>query len=160
MKIKFFTIPINSAEDYEKEVNSFLSTHKIVEINKQLTQSEGQSYWCIYIGYIEHGPSGYNNKGSNPDFLHTLPEKERSLFSQFRTVRKEIAREDNISAYLVATNDELAEIARLEKLTVANIKKVKGFGEKKAEKYAKRIIEKMQRYETSKEPDISDNRSE
>jgi hypothetical protein len=112
MKLKFFTIPINSAEDFEKEVNAFLSTHKIVETEKRLIQSAGQAYWCIYIGYIEQGKTVYSKSTGDPiDYMKILPEKERIKYGQLRTVRKEIAKEDAVSAFVVATNAELAEIA-------------------------------------------------
>lgn len=154
MKIKFFTIPINTAEDFEKEVNAFLSNHKIVENEKHLIQSAGQAYWCIYISYIEQGKTVYTkSKGDPIDYMKILPEKERIKYQQLKTVRKEIAKEDAVSAFVVATNAELAEIAKLETITVAGMKKISGFGEKKAEKYAKKIIDKMKRYETQGKSD-------
>jgi len=154
MRIKFFTIPVNSAEDFEKELNVFLSTHKVVEIEKHLIQSIGQAYWCIYIGYIEQGKNIYSGgKGDPTDYRKMLAEKERIIYDQLCTVRREISKEEAVSAFLVATNAELAEIAKLESITVAGLKKISGFGEKKAEKYAKKIIDKMKRYETEGKSD-------
>ncbi len=147
MKIKFYTIPISTVENIEKELNGFLSTHKIVEMEKHLIQSNGQAYWCIYIGYIEQGKTIYTKRRGDPiDYMKILPEKERIKYDQLRTVRKEIAKEEAVSAFVVATNAELAEIAKLETITVAGMKKISGFGEKKAGKYAKNIIDKMKRY--------------
>ena len=138
MQLKFFTIPINSAEDFEKEINAFMSTHKVVEIEKHLTQSAGQSYWCIYIGYIGKVKSIYNN-ATRPkiDYKKLLSEQEFIKFEQLRVVRKEISKEDAVSAFVVATDAEFIEIVKLPKLTFSTLKKVKGFGEKKAEKYGK-----------------------
>ena len=52
MQIKLFTIPINEIESYNEELNKFLRTHKIIEVDKHLVQN-GVSYnWCFYISYI------------------------------------------------------------------------------------------------------------
>jgi len=149
MQIKFFTIPINSVEDFEKELNTFLNTHKIIETEKHIIQSAGQSYWCIYIGYIPKGKPIYNDiKRAKTDYKKVLSEQEFKKFEQLRAIRKEISKEDSISAFVIATDAELSEILKLPELTLSALKKIKGFGEKKADKYGKRIIEKMKNIAT------------
>ena len=146
MKIKFFTIPITSFSDFEKELNSFLSTNKIIEFEKSIVQNENLSYWCIFIKYEEKNTNSKEDsykKKQKIDYLKVLPPEEAKLFEQLRTIRKEIAKEDAVSAFVVATNEELSKIAKLKSITLSNIKKVKGFGDKKVEKYGKRIIEKL-----------------
>lgn len=39
MQIKLFTIPIVAINDYNEELNKFLSSNKIMEIEKQLVQT-------------------------------------------------------------------------------------------------------------------------
>jgi len=145
MKIKFFTIPINAVESFEKEINAFLSTHKVVETEKHLMQSAGQAYWCIYVVYTDSKSYIYNDSSAPKiDYKSILTTPEFERFEKLRIIRKELSKDDAVSAFLIATNEEIAEIAKLENLTLAKLKKIKGFGEKKAEKYGKRIIEKME----------------
>jgi len=145
MKIKFFTIPINAVESFEKEINAFLSTHEVVETEKHLMQSAGQAYWCIYVVYTDSKSYIYNDSSAPKiDYKSILTTPEFERFEKLRIIRKELSKDDAVSAFLIATNEEIAEIAKLENLTLAKLKKIKGFGEKKAEKYGKRIIEKME----------------
>ena len=95
MQIKFFTIPINSTEDFEKELNTFIGTNKILEMEKSLIQSSGQAYWCIYINYIGKGKPIYNDtKRTKIDYKKVLPEPEYIRYEQLRTVRKEILKQN------------------------------------------------------------------
>lgn len=64
-----------------------------------------------------------------------------AIFSKLREARKRIAAEDGVSAYIVFTDAELAEIAKLEEITPKNLKLIKRIGDKKIEKYGTRIIE-------------------
>ena len=41
MQVKLFTIPINNINEYNEELNKFLRSHKIVEIEKHLVQNGG-----------------------------------------------------------------------------------------------------------------------
>ena len=74
------------------------------------------------------------------DYKNELEEAVFKIFSKLREARKQIANEDAIPAYAVCTDSELAEMAKLSELTRLNLKKVKGFGEKKFEKYGERLI--------------------
>jgi superfamily II DNA helicase RecQ len=51
-----------------------------------------------------------------------------------------IAAEDAIHHYTIFTDAELAEIAKLEHFTPAQIAKIKGIGDKKIENFVPRII--------------------
>lgn len=66
------------------------------------------------------------------------------MFSKLREIRKQIAAEEAIPAYAVCTDQELAAMARLKNLTPEGMLTVKGFGEKKLEKYGLRIIQRYQ----------------
>ena len=49
MQIKIFTIPINNVDDYNEDINKFLRSHKIVEIEKHLLQTGASHSWCFYV---------------------------------------------------------------------------------------------------------------
>ncbi len=142
MQIKLFTIPINSIEDYNEELNKFLATHKIVEIEKQLLQTANTYSWCFYISYIENN---YTNEQKTSkirvDYMKTLDNVSFAKFSKLREIRKKIAIENAVSAYIVFTDAELAEMTKLSEITIQKIKSIKGIGDKKAEKYGNKLIE-------------------
>ncbi len=49
MQIKLFTIPINNVDDYNEEMNKFLRSHKIVEIEKHLIQTGTSVYSTLFL---------------------------------------------------------------------------------------------------------------
>jgi superfamily II DNA helicase RecQ len=149
MQIKLFTISINSVEDYNEELNRFLRSHKIIEIEKQLIQTPTGVYWCMYISYImptlvEQAPK------ERVDYKQALSPAHFVVFSVLREARKKIATNEGVSAYIVFTDAELAEIAQLPEISISKLKSIKGIGDKKADKYGKLLIDLLnkQHHET------------
>ncbi len=139
MQIKLITIPINGVEDYNEDLNKFLRSHKIVEVEKQLIQTSTGVYWCLYISYVSVGLAEQAPK-EKIDYRLVLNDKHFAVFSELRVLRKKIAADEGVSAYIVFTDAELAEIAQLPELSVSKLKSIKGIGDKKAEKYGKLLI--------------------
>ena len=139
MQFKLFTIPITDSGAALDEMNQFLRGHKVLETDKHLVQNEHGATWCFCVSYIINSKPA-NIKKEKVDYKNVLDTKVFEVFSELRKIRKQIAETDGIPAYAVFTDEELAGIAKLEELTVANLKNVKGIGTKKAEKYGKRII--------------------
>ena len=50
MQIKVFTLPAQSSELMEEEVNLFLRQHKVMTVDRQFNPSLG-GYWAIFITY-------------------------------------------------------------------------------------------------------------
>jgi len=141
MQIKLFTIPINDTGAFTEELNRFLRANKILEVENHLISNKNGAIWCFCVKFIE---SGWLNKpGERPkiDYKTELDEDTFKVFSKLREVRKQLAIEDAVPAYAICTDQELALIARLEELTVEKLITVKGFGEKKFEKYGNRLIQ-------------------
>ncbi|MDY3848630.1 MAG: hypothetical protein SOZ58_09990 [Prevotella sp.] len=55
MQIKVFTLPAQSSELMEEEVNLFLRQHKVMTVDRQFNPSGG-GYWAIFITYQEGAP--------------------------------------------------------------------------------------------------------
>ena len=158
MQIRFFTIPIASVNDYNDELNAFLRSNKVVEIEKQLVQTPNGVYWCVYISYL------LSNMPEQPpkekiDYIKVLEPEIFARFSKLREIRKKIASDDGVSAYVVFTDAELAEMAKLPELTINKLKGIKGIGDKKAEKYGAAIAKKFnaETNETSGGADSTDS---
>ncbi len=147
MQIKLFTIPINNIEDYNNELNAFLRSHKIVQVEKHLLQTGNSHSWCFYISYIDSSssPVKISSGKKKIDYKEVLTEEEFAKFSALREIRKKIAKDEAVSAYIVFTDAELAEITKLDELSLSSIKKIKGIGEKKAEKYGNKLIEQYKK---------------
>lgn len=141
MQIKLFTIPISDSGKAIEEMNRFLRGHKVLEVEQKLIQNEHGALWAFCVRYIQNAPPSEGQVKRKVDYREILDEVRFKTFSMLREGRKKIAKEEAIPAYAVFTDEELAGIAKLEKPDISSLKKINGVGEKKVEKYGKRILE-------------------
>ena len=123
MQIKLYTVPINNIDDFNEEINSFLRGHKIIEIEKQLITLKDNGYWCITITYI-HAPQYEQKQKEKIDYLKILNDQDFTKFSKLREWRKEKAIQEKIAPYIIFTDAELAEIAKLPELNMNTLPQV------------------------------------
>ncbi|MCB9267772.1 MAG: HRDC domain-containing protein [Lewinellaceae bacterium] len=140
MQIKIFNIPILGGEQLNEEMNRFLRSKKILQVQNHVVNSEQGAFWCFCIKYLDEYSAG--EKKEKVDYRELLDEPSFSRFSEMRKIRKQVAEEEAIPAYAVFTNEELAELAKIEGLTEARMKSVKGIGQKKVEKYGHHFLPK------------------
>jgi len=138
MQIKFFTIPIIGGDALTEELNIFLRTKKILQIEKQMVLSQGSAFWCFCVTWHNDLIAADKEK---KDYKKVLDEATFKRFSNLRIIRKRLAQEEAIPAYAIFTDEELAALSSIEELTLADMKSINGIGEKKVEKYGLHFIE-------------------
>jgi superfamily II DNA helicase RecQ len=144
MQIKLFTIPITDSGASLEEMNRFLRANKILEVENQLVSNERGASWCFCVKYLPMAASFQRSEQVKIDYKNLLSEEKFKVFSELRAFRKQIAAKDAVPAYAVCTDQELADIARLTEINQTTLKAVKGFGDKKIEKYGLAFIEWFQ----------------
>ena len=82
------------------------------------------------------------------DYRQVLDEPTFQKFSNLRAIRKQAAAAEGLSAFILFTDEELAELAKLEEITVKSMLGIKGIGEKKVERYAHYFMAKPETNET------------
>jgi superfamily II DNA helicase RecQ len=141
MLVQLFTIPITDNGSALFEMNSFLQSHKVLNIDQYFYPTSSGAMWCFCVAYI---PSG--NQLSviqrKTDYKEILSEAAFKIFSRLRSIRKEIAINDAVPAYAVFTDAELADISKLAEISADNMKKIPGIAEKRMNKYGNLLIEK------------------
>jgi superfamily II DNA helicase RecQ len=143
MQLKFFTITDNDNGAIEKELNSFLSSRKVLEVITNFNPSPNGGSWHICVKYIE-GSAPLNKSNSiKVDYKELLTPEVFNIFSKLRAIRKQIATEEAVPAYVVFTDDELASIAGLQVISSKSLLSINGVGEKKIEKYGNRLVEML-----------------
>ena len=143
MQIQLFYIPVAEQGELLSEMNKFLGTHKVLEVEQKFYQNEKGAYWCFCVRTITgvaQFTGSFNNK-VKVDYKQVLTADEFEIFSKLRECRKKIATDDAVPAYDVFTDEELAGIAKLSELTVTSLSTITGIGSKKIEKYGKLIVE-------------------
>ena len=140
--MKFFTIPIMGGEAVAEDLNVFLRSRKVLEVESQLLSGQQGAHWCVCIKYLDD--MSYNErKGQKVDYKQVLDETTFKRFSRLREIRKSIAEAEAIPAFAIFTDEELAEMAKLVPLSAAGMRGITGIGEKKTGKYADRFIEQL-----------------
>jgi len=79
-----------------------------------------------------------------PDFVEDLFETapyDEAMFLRLRQWRLDRAKEDKVSAFIVAHNTLLEELARRKPQTAQALLGVKGFGQNKLDKYGSELLE-------------------
>lgn len=156
MQYKIFTIPILGNEIETEELNKFLRANKIVKVDKDLVSNGDMTYWSFCVQYLLPPPSApAGEKKEKIDYKNVLDEEHFKLFSMLRKCRKAIAEEDAIPAFAVFLDSELAEMTKLDEISVKSLLKINGIGKQRAEKYAARLLEKID--EENRKSDTADS---
>ncbi len=143
MQIKIFTIPILGGEEKTDQMNVFLRSKRILQVESQFINSDQQGlFWSFCVRYLDDLPKSSKTKQRKIDYKEILSEEAFQRFSLFREIRKKLSKEEGIPAYAVFTDAELAELAKIEELNAKNMQEVKGVGKKKVERYAVHFIPK------------------
>ncbi len=135
MQIRIFHLPVAATENMVEELNHFLRSQKIIDVKKELAIIDGNSCWSFCVTYLE-GNNGFTLKGK-VDYMKVLDPPTFEIFSLFRKVRKQIADKESVPAYVIFTDQELAEMAKLPELSLQSMASLQGIGKAKVEKYGK-----------------------
>jgi superfamily II DNA helicase RecQ len=142
MQFKLFTIPIGDCGSSLEEMNRFLRGNKILEVQNQLMTNERGACWCFCVRFIEKSFTLSTNENSKKiDYKNVLDETTFKKFSKLREIRKKVASEEGIPAYVVFTDEELSGLAKLNAISPKTMMTVKGIGDKKIERFAKYFMD-------------------
>jgi superfamily II DNA helicase RecQ len=167
MKCKTFKINLQDETGSFEEIkfNKFLETVALSQVFASVVNNE---FWSVVVFY-EEGKTATQNLIKEKHFpdasratenFHSVktlvekpskvesvpveptiltPEQEKN-YSALRNWRNEQASQTGLAPYMIAHNDSLMQIAILQVKTKEDLLQIKGFGEKRAEKYGDEIL--------------------
>lgn len=143
MEIKIFSIHALAADDEVEEVNRFLRSHRILQVDKTFSSEGG--YWSILVTYQEQGATNSSggtdvHRKQKVDYKEVLSPEAYSRFEQMRGVRGELARKEGLAAFMIFSDRELAKIAELEEVDVDSLNALQGIDDKKRQKYGRYFL--------------------
>ena len=147
MQVILFTLPAFAGNDITEELNHFLRTVRVLEIQKEFVNSASGQFWVFCVTYLPITGTGAGNavmpseRREKIDYKNVLSDVEFERFSLLRKIRKQLAEEDAVPPFAVFTDAELAELARNEVLSPSSMRGVAGVGKKKIEKYGYKMCE-------------------
>jgi superfamily II DNA helicase RecQ len=145
MKIKVLKVRIAEAYLFsdQKIVDDFLENNKICKATSAFVADE--NYWSVFIYYENQKlNSNYLNEPKLKEYSaenEVLNSDEIKILDSLKLWRSEKAKDQNLPAYFIATNNELQSIAKFKPIKKEELLQIKGFGKHKLENYGTEILE-------------------
>lgn len=144
MAFQLFTLPLAAGEAEIEVMNRFLRSHRVLHVERRLIELGIQSVWAFCVEYLETvegaGVSGNKQPRGSVDYKAVLPPEEFVVFSRLRELRKELADREAIPPYAVFTNEQLAQMVKLESPSLNSLQALGGVGEAKTSKYGAAVL--------------------
>ena len=126
------------------ELNSFLRSHRIVNVEKKLIDGERGTGWLFLV---EYGNTDSKSSQSPPsqrvDYREVLNAAEYAVYDKLRVLRKEIAEKAGIPVYAVFTNDQLAGMIKKQPKTPKDLLSLPGIGESRVKQYGEAFLKQF-----------------
>jgi len=136
----FFISPFGE-KSVTDELNAFLRSHRIINVEKRLIDGERGTGWVFLIEYgSDNNKSTSNSPAHRIDYREVLNPVEYALYDKLRNLRKEIAEKSGIPVYAVFTNDNLASMVKNPQQTLKDLLSISGVGEARVKQYGEAFI--------------------
>ena len=103
MRLRFFTVPVFNSKEAQDELNIFLASHVVVQIDRQFVQDAKMgSMWSVCVSYHvseEAGKTETSIKKGRIDYRELLSESDFAVYVELRDLRKKIAEKEGIPTY-------------------------------------------------------------
>jgi superfamily II DNA helicase RecQ len=147
MQLKLFILPVKNLAAAEAEMNTFLRSHRVLAVKKELVAEGENSFWTFCVEYLESAPGGAGAPGlpgrPKVDYKELLKPEEFEVFSRLREWRKGVAEKEGVPVYVVFSNEQLAEMVRQRVASQVQLKQIEGVGDSRVEKYGAAVLERL-----------------
>ncbi|MDR0554823.1 MAG: HRDC domain-containing protein [Treponema sp.] len=137
----FFISPFGE-KSVTDELNAFLRSHRIINVEKKFLDSERGAGWVFLVEYGtgEGGKLPANAPAQRTDYRELLNPAEYALFDKLRVLRKEIADKAGIPVYTIFTNEQLAAMLKKPPETAKDLLSIPGIGEARVKQYGETFL--------------------
>lgn len=144
MQYRFFTIPVHAGDAAAEDLNRFLTSHRILAVDRQLITDAANSAWAICVSFDEARAAQRSGLSSfrpqRIDYREIMTEPEFAVFARLRALRKQMAEAEGIPSYAIFNNDQLAQIVRRRIVASAQLRAIPGVGEARVGKYGEAFL--------------------
>ncbi|MEO0376310.1 MAG: HRDC domain-containing protein [Cyanobacteria bacterium P01_A01_bin.17] len=144
MAYQVFQYPMPGDGDLSA-LNAFLESHRVVSVQQHWSDTASGALLVFVVQYTVGKPERRPNTPSKKvDYKAVLNDQQFAIFSKLREARKDWAYAEGVPVYTLFSNEQLAEMAKLEAPGLAEIQTIEGIGEARMEKYGQRLLDLMQ----------------
>lgn len=122
----------------QNRMNDFLDSVEVKLTSTNFVTTGTIDYWSAVVFY-EPKNKEYNLSEVKLSF-DSLSEEEKEIFVALKQWRNDLAAKLGWSAFRICHNSHLIAIANIKPKTIEDFVKIKGFGEKRIEKYGNVIL--------------------
>jgi superfamily II DNA helicase RecQ len=140
MKLAFYKIPVDDAQAAQDELNRFLSSHRVTNIEKNFVNNGANSCWAVCIEYLDGATSQLPVRKGKVDYREVLNEKEFAVFAKLRNLRRTLAEQEGLPAYALFTNEQLAAMVQRRVTSKGDLSGIDGIGESRVGKYGEAFL--------------------
>ncbi len=144
MRLHFVTVPVFEPRQAQVELNSFLSSHRVLTVDRELVTDGSHSAWAICITYLDQAePSSQKQstkRAPRVDYREVLPEAQFQVFAKLRNLRKTIAEKEGVPVYAVFSNEQLAEMVTRSVRSLNELEAIAGVGPARRAKYGQAFL--------------------
>ena len=148
-RVKIFTLRFNSAlgEFDDTDVQRFLADKQLIEVRDHFFVHQGLPCLAVILLYnsaVEAPKDQIQGESSKQqerfDPKEVLREEDWPLYTSLKEWRNELAKSEGIPPYIIATNRQIAEIAKDRPDSLDGLKRIEGLGKAKVESYGAAIL--------------------
>ena len=157
----FFISPFSEPSSHA-ELNNFLKSHRIINVEKRLIDGERGTGWIFLVEYSDIDPSKSSyTMSAKIDWRDVLNPSQFAVYDLLRKNRKEIGNKTKIPLYGILSNEQLALMAQGLPKTKEDFIKIKGVNEAKYRQFGEQFLEVIKSSllttETAVEPPANKN---
>lgn len=139
--ITFFISPFSEPSSHA-ELNNFLKSHRIINVEKRLIDGERGTGWIFLVEYSDNeGTKSSYTMSSKVDWRDVLNPSQFAVYDLLRKKRKEIGDKTKIPLYGILSNEQLALMAQNPPKNREEFLKIKGINEAKYKQWGEIFIE-------------------
>ncbi len=151
MPYRVFVVPLLYADAATEELNSFLASHRIVQIERRWMDQGNQSTLVFCVEYVLASPKPDRNPKSQLsrnriDYKQILSPGEFTIFSLLRDLRKELSQQEGVPVFALFNNEQLAQMVQRRCSTKSDLLGIEGIGEAKVEKYSEKLLATLAKF--------------
>lgn len=137
----FFVSPFSEPSSHA-ELNNFLKSRRIINVEKRLIDGERGTGWMFLVEYSDNeGAKQSYTMSSKIDWRDVLNPSQFAVYDLLRKKRKEIGERTKIPLYGILSNEQLALMAQNPPKTKEDFIKIKGVSEQKYKQFGEVFLE-------------------